>query len=247
MAKLKGAALLRKQKDAKQKKLLLVLIPVFVLLLVWQGPSYLKMLKGDTAATPTETSPSTETLPDGTPPDPSTAPPPSTSVPGGTEPGVPTDGSTSLPDSDQPAPADSGQLVSFERFVGKDPFKQLVDTSPTVSEPTVSPVPSPTPGGTGGTPPPDDGGSDDDLEPVAAVIKVNGEKETVSLDGKFPKDEELFVLKKLTRTSAWIGLVSGEFSNGKDAIEVEVGDTLNLVSQPDGIRYTIKVLRVSVA
>ena len=203
MAKLKSAEILRKRKDAKQKKLLLVLVPVFVLLLVWQGPSYLRMLTGsdDTAATPAETSPSTETTPAGATPDPSVAPPPSTTVPGATQEALPVDGSTSLPDSDQPPPADSGQLVSFERFVGKDPFEQLVDTSPTVSEPTVSPVPAPSnPGSTGGTPSPDpndDGGSDDDDgEPVAAVIKVNGEKETVSLDGEFPKDEELFVLEE---------------------------------------------------
>ena len=46
MAKPKTEEILRRQKEAKQKKLLFVLAPIFLLLMVWQGPGYLKMLTG---------------------------------------------------------------------------------------------------------------------------------------------------------------------------------------------------------
>ena len=45
MAK-KGEEILRQRKEAKQKKLLFVLGPIFLLLMVWQGPGYVKMLTG---------------------------------------------------------------------------------------------------------------------------------------------------------------------------------------------------------
>jgi hypothetical protein len=243
MAKPKGEELLRKQKEAKQKKLLMVLAPIFLILMVWQGPGYVKMLTGgdESAAVPT-TSSTTDTVP--TTPDPSTAPPPTTAAPGETP--APTTGTTpGLVDSDRPAAPDAGQLIAFDRFVGKDPFRQIVDTTPPAPDsPTVTPAPT-NPDGTG-TDPGGNGGGDDDepAVPVAAVLAVNGVKETVPLDGAFPESDKLFVLKRLSRSSAWIGLVAGEFSNGRESIEVRAGDTLNLVSQPDGIRYTIKVVSI---
>jgi hypothetical protein len=267
MAKPKGEEILRKQKEAKQKKLLLVLAPIFLILIVWQAPGYVKMLTGgdEPVATTTET----PTTPVGTTPDPATAPPPSTSAPGGVPVPGPTETPAELTDSDRPTAPEAGQLISFDRFVGKDPFRQIVDmTPPAPSNPTVTP-PSTDPGGSGGNDNgggsdgnADDGGDgggdtgggngngnggggdDDPVVPTAAVLVVNGVKETVPLEGTFPKSEQLFVLRKLSESSAWIGLVAGEYSNGKKSIEVEVGEKLNLVSQPDGIRYTIKVVKI---
>ncbi len=247
--------MLRKQKEAKQKKLLFVLVPVFLLLMVWQGPGYLKMLTGgdEPAATPVETPTPTEATPPGATPDPSTAPPPSTSAPGAAPMEAPADGSLPLPESDEPVPAETGQLVTFDRFFGKDPFRQIVDTTP--PEPagaTVTPAPTDPGGGggagsgSGGTFDPGPSGSDDpdDAEPTAAVIKVNGDRQTVALDEPFPKGDKLFTVTRLSSSSAWVGLVTGEFSNGKKAIRVRLGKTLNLVSQPDGIRYSIKLLGI---
>jgi hypothetical protein len=248
MRKPKSVEILRKQKEAKQKKLLLVLVPIFVLLLVWQGPGYVKMLTGGDEPVAATEAPGA-TAPTGTAPDPSVAPAPSTATPDGGTPTPGEGGAAVLTDSDRPTAADTGQLVSFDRFRSKDPFHQIVqgdttsgDTGGTVTVPT-------NPGGSGGSGSggTSGGSSDDDAKPVSAVLEVNGVKEKVELDGAFPESEELFKLAKLSRTSAWIGLVTGEFSNGKDSIEVELGDTLNLVSQPDGIRYTIKVVSIQVA
>jgi hypothetical protein len=253
MARLKSEEILRQQKDAKMKKVLLVLGPIFLALMVWQGPGYLKMLTGgdEPVAAPTTETPTT---PSGTTPGPTTAPPPSTAAPGGVPTPAPSATPAALTDSDRPPPADAGQLVSFDRFVGKDPFRQIVDADATDDGPTVTPAPA-DPGGSGGSGAGSggagggsdgggDGGSNDDAQPASAVLEVNDVKEKVALKAAFPKSEKLFVLTKLSRTSAWIGLVAGEYSNGKGSIEIERGKTLNLVSQPDGIRYRIKLVGI---
>ena len=46
MAKRPTEAIIRAQKEAKQKKLLLLLLPLFLGLVVWQGPKMFHALKG---------------------------------------------------------------------------------------------------------------------------------------------------------------------------------------------------------
>ena len=118
----KGQLTKEQRKQAKQKKMLLLLVPVLAVLAFIQGPKLLKSLGGDSAETtaaattgaadtgPAETTPaSTEAGSDATAP----------------VVAVPT-GPVTLVDSDVPPAADEGQLVAFDRFVGKDPFKQQV-------------------------------------------------------------------------------------------------------------------------
>jgi hypothetical protein len=104
MARRPTEAQIRAAKDAKQKKLLLVLLVPFIGILAWQGPKTYNALMGGTP-----------------PPPPITAPPvtpatttPTTATPG-TEPG-------GLPESDPQLDPLDGQLVSFSRFGGRDPF-----------------------------------------------------------------------------------------------------------------------------
>jgi hypothetical protein len=105
MAKRPTEAQLRAAKDAKQKKLLLVLLVPFIGLLAWQGPKTYNALMGGTPP----------------PPPPVTAPPvtPNTTTPPATTPGSEAGG---LPDSDPQLDPLDGQLVSFSRFGGRDPF-----------------------------------------------------------------------------------------------------------------------------
>ena len=109
MAKKPSEAALRAQKDAKQKKLLIILIVPFIALLAWQGPKVFKALQGGSP-----------------PPPPTSALPatPTTSVPTGTPilPGTGSDQGGVLPDSDPQPDRLDGQLVSFSRFSGRDPF-----------------------------------------------------------------------------------------------------------------------------
>jgi hypothetical protein len=110
MARRNKAEMLRKQKDAKQKKLLIVLVPVFLALVVWQGPKMFKAFSGSqAAATP---APVTTTAPT----DPTTAP-----APTGTTEATPVAG---LSDTDVPPTPGTGRLVSFSRFESRDPFGQ---------------------------------------------------------------------------------------------------------------------------
>src|SRR6266545_3828411 len=104
MAKKPSEAALRAQKDAKQKKLLIILIVPFIALLAWQGPKTFKALQG------------------GSPPPPPTSAVPA--VPTGTPilPGTGSDQGGVLPDSDPQPDRLDGQLVSFSRFSGRDPF-----------------------------------------------------------------------------------------------------------------------------
>lgn len=115
MARQPSEAALRAQKDAKQKKLLIILIVPFIALLAWQGPKTFKALQG------------------GSPPTSAVPGIPTTSVPTGTPtvPGTGADQGGILPDSDlQPGLLD-GQLLSFSRFSGRDPFVRVSPSSST--------------------------------------------------------------------------------------------------------------------
>jgi hypothetical protein len=108
MAKQPSEAALRAQKDAKQKKLLIILIVPFIELLARQGPKTVKALQGGSPPPPTSAVPAT----------------PTTSVPTATPllPGSGSDQGGVLPDSDPQPDRLDGQLLSFSRFSGRDPF-----------------------------------------------------------------------------------------------------------------------------
>lgn len=228
---------LRRAKEAKQKKLLLALAPILVILLVVQGPRVLDALSGGETLSTDETALQTpspgEPLLDGSGSlDPATAPSPSTSGVGNA---APEPQAVSLPDTNVlPDPAE-GQLTSLDRFVGKDPFDQQVeDASP---EDAVA-----------GQPPPDGGGEGGDDQgvgvPTAAVVRVNGRLETVSVGGSFPSGDEVFRLVAVDEVGVKIGLVDGAYTTGGETIELELGEGVTLVSQPDGVRYRVELERV---
>jgi hypothetical protein len=100
----RNAADIQKAKEAKQKKVLLLLLPLFLVLVAWQGPKMYKALFAQPApeATPVATTPST--------------------VPGAptTATGAPPTGG--LADSEPLPTARSDQLLSFSRFTARNPF-----------------------------------------------------------------------------------------------------------------------------
>jgi hypothetical protein len=231
---------MRQQKEAKQKKLLFVLVPVFLALVAWQGPGILKALKG---SPPPDQSAQTQTL---TSTAPTTADPtgaaPSTVTPA--DPGAPVApaNGTTLPNTDGPATPGQGQLVSFDRFLGKDPFLQQVEpaeqTAPPPADnggPTVTPVPSDN----------DTGGGTEPSGYTTATVSTNGVKEELAKGDTFPESEPIFRLVSISKSNVKIGLVSGSFSGGQETVTVKVGKTVTLVSQPDGIRYVIKLVKVA--
>lgn len=233
MPPLKTPLTKEQQKQAKQKKLLLLLIPVLAVLAIVQGPKLMKAMGGGSGA---ETTAAATTGAADTGAAATDQAPASTDGTAATPVALPT-GPVELVDSDRPPPADEGQLVAFDRFVGKDPFKQLV------TPPVDSQQPDTGPAGDGSTP--DDGSAD--ALPDSAVLLVNGALESVKLGAAFPAEEPTFRLVSVDGTAELIriGLVSGSFSTGSPTVELAVGETLTLVSQPDGVRFEIKLKKLA--
>ena len=101
----RSAAAIQKAKEAKQKKLLLVLLPLFLGLVAWQGPKMYKALFAQPApeATPVATTASSTV--------------PSTATPALSAPAT-----GGLADSEPLPTARSDQLLSFSRFTARNPF-----------------------------------------------------------------------------------------------------------------------------
>ena len=239
---------LLQRKEAKQKKLLLFLAPVLLALLVWQGPGILRAFTGgDSAgsspAAPASTSPSPppSSAPAASPAPP---PPPAAATPGAPPPAVAAQ-DAGLPETDVPAEAEEGQLLTFSRFVGKDPFKQQLLDAPTgggAPSPAAPPAPgAPSPAA---PPPPPTSGPSPSTAPRAtsAQVEVNGAVETVRVRTSFPAGDPVFRLASISAGTVRIGLVAGSFDGGAETVEVRVGESVVLVSKPDGLRYRIKVL-----
>lgn len=218
-----SAEAIAKRKEAKQKKLLYVLIPVFLGLAVWQGPKMFGQLLG--GSKPPETAPAATTAT------------PTATTPAGTP--APATPPGELADTDIPPGADVAKLISFSLFTGRDPFvsphapADTLPTSPTPTSPTSG-------GGTGGG---GNSGGDQDEE-LTAVIETNGVSETVSVGEEFPASDPTFTLVSLTLEGATIGVVQGMFETGEATIEIEVGEEVTLVAAPDSTQYVVKLVDV---
>lgn len=257
----KAADAMKKQKEARQKKVLIGLVPLLLLLMVWQGPGMLSAFTGGSAEPPPVLPPEGSTGTTGTGDgagtalDPATGAAPTTAAPGtsaAVDPAVP----ASLPETGETVAPGPGQLVSFDRFLGKDPFRPQV-------------VPTETTGGGGGTgagggdgddggakggggaSPPGSGGGGTPPPPPpppstyeAAVIEVNGQQQTVAKRGTFPSFDPVFRLLAIRRASIEFGLVSGEFTAGQNRIVVRAGESVTLVSEPDGQRFVVRLVAV---
>jgi hypothetical protein len=212
VARRNSEAMLRRQKEAKQKKLLILLIPLFLGLVVWQGPKmYKAFLGGQPAAAP----PAATTT---APTDPAAVPAPASGE-GGTE-----TTPAGLPDTDVPPESGRDRLVSFSRFGSRDPFGQPGGSSSS---------------GTSGAP---TGGSEQSA--ASAVLEVNGSSETVTAGSQFPANDPTFQLVSLTADKAVVGLVSGSFEGGEATVELSLGEQIELVADPDGTRYAVRLVSI---
>jgi hypothetical protein len=207
-----------KAKEAKQKKLLFVLVPVFLGLAVWQGPKMYGALFG--GSKPPEAVPAAATTP--TP----TTPAPTGAAPAATPPGV-------LADTDVPPEATPEKLISFSRFTGRDPFLSPYPDSGAAPSPS---TPAPT------TPAP--GGSGEEEQELTALLEVNGVSQTVSVGEEFPASDPTFTLVALSLEGATIGVVQGMFEGGEETIEIEVGEEVTLVAAPESTEYVVKLVDV---
>lgn len=248
--------LLRKRKDARQKKLLFVLVPVLVIAVAIQGPRLAKQLssaKEKTEEVQDQVVEGYEELaPEGEPP---------SEAPDGGAPGNPTASlavADGLPDTDPPPVGGEDKLISFTRFSARDPFVQLVDDGEgEASEEEAATDSGAGASGGGSSVSIDDGSSaepaetttgpaDDGGETAAgqASISVNGTVVVVEVGGTFPADDPAFQLVAIEGELVKIGLAAGSFSSGVETLDLKVGDTVTLISQPDGARFQIEIVRI---
>jgi hypothetical protein len=227
---------------AKRQKIIAIAGAVILVgLLAWRVPQMLALMdakpppgSNPTAGTPAPVAPAAPGLP--------------------VSPGVPptsASGSNELADSDRAPVAGPGQLVSFGRFVSKDPFlpqtgkKCADDAGQTIACPTTGSAskpkqPSKEPTLESSTPPPPPASTK--ATATSVQISVNGATEGVSVGATFPTSDPVFKLISATAKSAKISIDGGSYASGESAITLKKGEPVTLVNTADGTRYRI-VLR----
>ena len=252
----------RKQVDPKEKakrqKIMAGVGGVLLLaLLAFQVPRTLKMLHPQNM---NESAPAATSTTAASPDQPLA--PPSIGGGGGSGGGGATTTPDGLSDPNAAVAANSGQLVTFDRFRSKDPFSPQLKNATDVgsvsggSGSTTTPKPAPSSGGTvpSTTPPPSSGGvtpvsttgpSSPRPKYTSATIVVNGVSEAVTVGKPFPAAGPVFVLVSVAKSSAKIAVDGGSYENGAKAITLERGKTLTLVNTADGTRYVLKLLATS--
>jgi hypothetical protein len=211
---------------------------LLIAVLAFQVPRTMKMLNAQPPPpAPVAVAPGTTV-----PSDPSVLPTPGT-VGGGASPTASGDGT--LVDSDPVPVAGNGQLITFGRFVSKDPFAEQIDETQAGGGGGSTPAPA----GSGGETPV---GGVVQVSPTAgapaaagsAVISVNGVQETVAAGGEFPKESPVFRLVKVVGGEARIGIAGGALASGSPTVTLHKGKAVTLVNTADGTRYELKLVSV---
>jgi hypothetical protein len=220
-----------KAKAKRQKIVLAVLGVVLIGVLAWQVPGVIKLMNKKPAPTATTPPPAVAAPAAGTPV--AATGTAGAAVPAGT-----------LIDSDPTAQAAGGQLVSFDRFSSKDPFRQQLGQEAGTPAAPAKDVKPPAP--SGGTkqppapPPPPPAG-----DPTAARISVNGVAEKVSVGGTFPSEDPVFVLVSLTKATAKVGISGGSLDTGSATVTLKKGKKLTLQNTADGAQYELVLVSTS--
>ncbi|MFL5912384.1 MAG: hypothetical protein ACJ768_17670 [Gaiellaceae bacterium] len=238
--KAKNVALDRAQEKAKkQKKLAIILCSVLALVLVYEVPKTMKLMNSGAKAPVVEASASTPPAPN---------PTVTTSTPSGPPGASPAAAAAAAPAQSIVASVqvqpDPGQLTEFARFASKDPFLQSVQKSGAATAAAGSPssktaVPPKTKTAAPKTPPAP--------PPTSAVISINGELVSVTVDTDFPisgtafsqAGAPIFHLVSLTQKSAKVAIAGGSYADGAPAITLTVGTPVTLQNTADGTRYTL--------
>jgi hypothetical protein len=221
-----------KAKAKRQKIIAAVGGVILVALLVWRVPQVIALMnKKPPASNATATAPAPTATP---------------ALPTPTAGAVVTPGGQAvLVDTDNAPKPEAGQLISFGRFVSKDPFAQQVGgvkqggasagtgggaarprTQVKVPEPELQPVAPPAP---------------PKASPArsSAQISVDGASFSVTVGATFPTDSPLFKLVSVTKRSAKIAIDGGSYASGATTLTLERGKPVTLVNTADGTRYRV--------
>jgi len=249
---------LLKAKQKKQKIIVAVGGVLLLAILAFQVPRMMKQMNqlngtASSSSSAATTTASTTPAPAGTPPADGSLTPPTLSGPATASPAPAS--STGLASSDPAPAAQDGQLVSFSRFIAKDPFNQQIEQNPTsgdsgqttggtTSKPgkgSGSGIGKPVPPSAGRGP--GDGGSTTPKPPAAdptkATISINGVSEDVQIGGAFPTAQPYFKLVSLRSDEARIGIAGGSLAGGDQTVALVKGKKLTLQNTADGTRYEL--------
>jgi hypothetical protein len=161
---------------------------------------------------------------------------------------------------EQPVKPGDGQLGSFSRFDGKDPFVQQVSEEPLLtpaqvggfSKAKANATAAKLAGSTAAAAAASAGAapvanlpsaSAPAVQPTIALLSINGKIHTVELDKRFPQSDRAFVLHALKPGRATIAVADGDFVGGGTLV-LRVGRTATLVNTATGARYVVKLLFV---
>jgi hypothetical protein len=237
-------------KQAKQKKIAIVLGVVFVAVLAFEVPNTMKMMN-QKPATPeiTSSAPAAPVVDTSGGSSAAAAPAPSTFTPSST---LGSAGTSYTPSSASgliaavPVSADAGQLTTFTEFASKDPFSQTVQKNVVAGAPGSTSPSTPAKGLTTTTPTTTSPKAPPAPAPTSAVISVNGELMTVSVNTVFPttgtvfnEAGSLFQLDSLTAKSAKVSIAGGSYASGSPTLTLTVGKPVTLQNTADGTRYTL--------
>jgi hypothetical protein len=243
-----------KQREKRAKIAAAVGGVLFLALAAIQAPKIMKMMHPKPVVPP----PTRVANPDG-------------SVPGGaqtqtTPTGVAADGR--LADTDVPLASDGAQLVSFEVFDTKNPFRPQVTESATSGDEAAATTPDAT-ATTPTTPPTTTDATTTTPEPTTTTpetppsaipstptttttpsvparptvkISVNGTVAKISNGGTFPSGAPVFRLVSWTKDEAEIGIVGGSYASGDQTLRLQLGKPVTLRNTSDGKQYKLVLL-----
>ena len=235
-----GRPLDPKAKEKRQKIVAAVGGVILIALLIWRVPPMIALMNKKpvtSSATPAAAAPV---------------------VPGA--PAVPAGGSTGdtaqLADSDISPTAGPGQLVSFGRFVSKDPFVPQSGRRCVDSAGVTIVCPAGTASGTGSKKTPKRPIKEPELDvevpsprstPAAragAQISVNGATDGVAVGATFPSGDPVFRLVSIAGKTAKVAIDGGSYASGNATLTLRRGEPVTLVNTADGTRYRVVLVAV---
>jgi hypothetical protein len=83
--------------------------------------------------------------------------------------------------------------------------------------------------------------------PNAAIVTTNGKKQLVYIGDGFPTADPVFRLVALAHKAVRVGVLGGSFTDGVPTIKLARGKPVTLANQADGSRYVIKLVRLTTA
>ncbi len=249
-----------KKRDKRSKVMLIGLGVVLVAVGIFEIPSMLAVMnKKPPPGTKYDPGPSSVV--------PGSLPNVAASATGVTPAAAPAASTGQLVNTDVPPTSADGQLVTFEVFETKNPFRPQVTSSPagtatasspganvpghapTSTLPTLTIPTTPTSTTPASAVPSAGGASTPTTTPSAApavptvTISVNGQLSKVGSGAAFPTGTPVFRLVSYQQGSAQVGIVGGSYAAGGATLTLQLGHPVTLQNTADGKQYRLELLK----